>query len=90
MTIVKKSIPLSEDGSFEKIVNAGTQRHRTEKVFWTNKVFKAIVVLFSIWLVSLVLCATGTIGKLAAVMISEAITCAVSFLAGRLWEKAFK
>ena len=90
MTIVKKSIPLSEDGSFEKIVNAGTQQHRTEKAFWTNKVFKAIVVLFSIWLVSLVLCATGIINKLTAVMISEVITCVVSFLAGRLFQNAFK
>lgn len=90
MTIVKKSIPLSEDGSFEKIVNAVTQRNRTEKAFWTNKVLKAIVALLSIWLVSLVLYAIGAINKLTAVMISEIITCVVSFLAGRLFQNAFK
>ena len=90
MTIVKRNIPLSEDGSFEQIVNAGTRRHRNETAFWANKVFTAIIVMFSLWLVSLVLCATGKIPKLTAVMISEVITCVVSFLAGRLFEKAFK
>ena len=90
MTIVKKNTPLSEDGSFEKIVNAGTEEFRQQKRVWVNKTFRAIVILFGGWLVSLLLCAMGVISNLAAVMVSEVITCVTSFLAGRLWEQVFK
>lgn len=90
MTIIKKKTPLSEDGSFEKIVNAGTEESRRRTGVWVHNTFRTIVILFGIWLVSLLLCAVGVIPKLAAVMISEVITCVVSFLAGRLFQNAFK
>lgn len=85
-----KQTPLSTDGSFENIVNAGTEEYRQQKRVWVNKTFRAIVILFGIWLVSLLLCAMGVMSNLAAVMVSEVITCATSFLGGRLWEQAFK
>ena len=90
MTIVKRNTPLSEDGSFEKIVNAGTEEYRRQAKVWVNKTFRAIVILFGVELITLLLCAMGVMPNLATVMVSEVITCVVSVLAGRLWEQAFK
>lgn len=90
MTIIKKKTPLSEVGSFEKIVNAGTEESRRRKSVWVHNTFRTIVILFGIWLISLLLCAVGVIPKLAAVMISEVITCVASFFGGRMFEQVFK
>lgn len=90
MTIVKKSIPLSEDGSFEKIVNAGTEKYRRKTSLWVNKAFKTIIAMFFVELVVLLLCNFRVISNLSAVMVSEVITCVVSFLGGRMFEQVFK
>lgn len=90
MTNIKKKTPLSVDGSFEKIVNAGTEGFRQQKRVWVNKTFRMIVVLFGLELITLLLCAMSVIPNLSTVMVSEIITCVASFLGGRLWEQAFK
>lgn len=90
MTIVKRNIPLSEEGSFEQIVNAGTSISRNLKKVWFVKTFRTVVVLMALLLINILLWLFGAIPSVPSVYVSEILTCSISFLAGRIYEKFSK
>lgn len=81
-----KPIPLSENGSFEKIVNAGTSVARSKRRVWLRNTLRTIVVLLSVFLVNIILWMCRVIPSVPSIYITEIITCAVAFLAGRIYE----
>lgn len=89
MEIVKPT-PLSENGSFERIVNTGTAKHRRRaRMKQHSRICNALwqmTLLLVMQLVILLLYATGIIGGIATVVLSVVIACAVGVLAGRLRE----
>lgn len=87
---IVKTTPLSEDGSFENIVNARTAERRREKehnaAAWLNRTFLTMVVLALVLLLNLLLWSLKVIPDGLSSLVSKVITCVVSFLAGRIWE----
>ena len=81
--------PLSAEGSFEKIVNEGTSAARQKKRVWLNKTFRIIVVLMAVFLVNILLWLFRVIPSVPSMYVSEILTCAISFLAGRVYEKSY-
>lgn len=89
--IVKEEIPLSIDGSFESVVNSsGTDKTSKQKKRRVSNTFRTIAELAAVVAIVFLLCKLGILTTMWAILISEAITCVASFLAGRLWEQAFK
>ena len=89
--IIKEETPLSTEGSFESVVNrSGTKKSANRRSFRVCNVFRTIAELAAVVAIVLLLCKLGVLTMMQGVLISEAITCAASFLAGRLWEQAFK
>lgn len=89
-----KPTPLSREGSFEKIVNAKTAEHRKEKAdqtaAWLTRTLLIMVVLVAILLLNLLLWFLNIIPDGPSSLVSKVITCVVSFLAGRIYEKLGK
>lgn len=85
-----QQIPLSVEGSFEHVVNQGTSAARQKKQVWLNKIFRIIVVLMTAFLVNILLWLFRVIPSVPSVYVSEILTCAISFLAGRVYEKFCK
>ena len=79
-------IPLSEGGSFEKIVNDGATQRRAAFNQWLTKTLRTIVFLLAILLVNLILWLFRVIPSVPSIYVSEIVTCIVSFLVGRIWE----
>lgn len=89
--IIKEETPLSTEGSFESVVNrSGTEKTGKQKRRRVCNIFRTIAELAAVVTIVLLLCKLGILTIMQAVLISEIITCVVSFLAGRLWEQAFK
>lgn len=82
--------PLSEIGSFENIVNAGTGAARKQTALWLRKSLKAIVVCMAAILVTLLLLAFRVIPSVPSVYVLVTLTCSVGFIAGRIYEKIYK
>ena len=86
-----KPTPLSTEGSFEKIVNAKTAERRKEKAnktaAWLNRTFLTMVVLALVLLLNLLLWSLKVIPDGLSSLVSKVITCVVSFLAGRIYER---
>ena len=93
MTQIKPT-PLSIEGSFEKVVNAKTAERRKEKrdmtAAWLNRTFLTMVVLVAVLLLNLLLWSLNVIPSGPSSIVSKVITCVVSFLAGRIFEKTNK
>ena len=88
---VKEETPLSLDGSFENVVNSsGTEKTGKQKRQHFSNAFRTIVELAGIVAIVLLLRMLGVLTTMQAVLISEVITCAMSFLAGYICAKAFK
>lgn len=81
--------PLSTEGSFEKIVNERTQKHRTSanrRVHaWLNKTLWSIVILLGAELINIILWLACVVPTRASMPVSIIICSIVSFLAGRLY-----
>lgn len=77
--------PLSENGSFENIVNAGTSVSRNRKKVWLIKTFRIIVVLMAAFLTNILLWLFQVIPSVPSVYVSEILTCVISFFAGRIY-----
>ena len=89
--IVKEETLLSTEGSFESVVNrSGTEKTGKQKKRRVCNIFRAIAELVAVVAIVMLLCKLGILTTMQAILISEAITCVASFLAGRLWEQAFK
>ena len=90
MTQIKPT-PLSIEGSFEKVVNAKTAERRKEKrdmtAAWLKRTFLTMVVLVAVLLLNLLLWSLNVIPAGPSSIVSKVITCVVSFLAGRIFEK---
>lgn len=82
--------PLSENGSFEKIVNHSTAAARAKQAAWVRKRFRMIVVLLAAFLVNLILWLAGVVPSVLSVYITEILSVIVSFCAGRIYEKFCK
>lgn len=78
--------PLSLDGSFERIVNAGTTQKRKAINKWVKRTLTTILVLLSLELINIILWLCNVIPSIPSVYISEIVTCVVAFLAGRVFE----
>ena len=78
--------PLTEHGSFESIVNAGTQERQKSTFKWVRRMLLTIVFLLAALLVNLILWLLNMIPTFVTIMISEVFTCVAAFIAGRLWE----
>ena len=86
MRIATKGTPLSEDGSFEGIVNAGTAKHRRRAQCQAKNSLWKMLLLAVAELINLLLWALGAVTTVPSILVSEVITCVMSFLAGRIWE----
>ena len=86
--VITKNTPLSMDGSYEQIVNSGTRARRSLTSKWVGKILKTIVMLLAVLLVNILLWLFNVIPSVPSIYVSEIITCAVAFLAGRLYEVA--
>lgn len=84
------NVPLSENGSFEKVVNARTAVRKQSRQAWFTKSFRILVVLLSILLINIVLWLFQVIPSIPSIYVSEILTCAISFIAGRIYEKCYK
>lgn len=82
-----KPVPLSTDGSFEQIVNAGTSFSRKMKKVWFAKTLRTLVVLMAVLLANILLWLFQVIPSIPSVYVAEILTCAISFLVGRIYEK---
>ena len=83
---------LSEEGSFEKIVNSRVAaRERKAKARYILRLLLRVKPLWAMFLLAVVelfnllIWAFGGIDTVPSVMVSEVITCAMSFLAGRVF-----
>lgn len=85
-----QQMPLSVEGSFEQIVNRGTSAARQAKQIWFNKTFRTVVVLMALFLANILLWLCRVIPSVPSVYVSVILTCAISFLAGRVYEKFCK
>ena len=85
-----QQIPLSVEGSFEHVVNQGTSAARQKNQVWLNKTFRTIVVLMAVLLINILLWLFRVIPSVPSVYVSEILTCGISFLAGRIYEKFCK
>ena len=83
-------MPLSTEGSFEQIVNSGTRVSRQLKKVWFAKTFRTIVLLMAVLLVNILLWLFRVIPSVPSVYVSEMLTCGISFLVGRIYEKFSK
>ena len=79
-------IPLTEHGSFESIVNAGTQERQKTTFKLVRKMLLTTVFLLAVLLLTLVLWLLNAIPALVAILVAEVLTCVAAFIAGRLWE----
>ena len=78
--------PLTEHGSFESIVNAGTQERQKSTFKWVRRMLLTIVFLLTVLLLTLVLWLLNVIPTFAAIMGAVVFTSVATFIAGRLWE----
>ena len=78
--------PLSLDGSFENVVNAGTTQKRKAINKWVKRTLTTVLVLLSLELINIILWLCNVIPSIPSVYISEIVTCVVAFLAGRIFE----
>lgn len=86
-----KPTPLSVEGSFESVVNSsGAEKTDKQKKRCVSNTFRAIAELAAVVAIVFLLRKLGVLTIMQAVLVSEIITCVASFLAGRLWERAFK
>ena len=83
-------MPLSTEGSFEQIVNKGTSASRRIKKEWLIKTVRVIVVMLAIFLINVLLWVFRVMPSVPSIYVSEILTCAISFLAGRIYEKFCK
>lgn len=83
-------MPLSNEGSFEEIVNARTTQQRQKKQIWFSKTMVAIVVLLIALLVNILLWLFRVIPSMPSIFVSVILTSTVSFFAGRIYEKFCK
>lgn len=90
MTATQRFTPLSEDGTFERIVNEKTAQQRAIRRRWFNNTTRAIVVMLSLFLLNLILWVCGAIPSVSSVCVTVTLTCVISFLAGRIYEKFCK
>lgn len=81
---------LSTEGSFEQIVNKGTSASRRIKKEWLIKTVRVIVVMLAIFLINVLLWVFRVMPSVPSIYVSEILTCAISFLAGRIYERFFK
>lgn len=78
--------PLNVYDDFESIVNARTRERREQAGEWITKQLKTLVFLLSVFLLNLILWLAGVIPTAPSILLSEVLTCVVSFIGGRLWE----
>jgi Na+/H+ antiporter NhaC len=81
---------LSETGSFENIVNTGTQASRRQTAAWVRKSLKAIVICMAVILVTVLLLAFQVIPAIPSVYVLVVLTCSIGFISGRIYEKIYK
>ena len=79
-------IPLNEYDDYESIVNTRTRERREQAGEWITKQLKTFVFLLSVFLLNLILWLVGVIPTAPSILLSEVLTCVVSFIGGRLWE----
>lgn len=82
--------PLSENGSFESIVNSATRMARKQSAMWIHKSLRTIVVMMALFLVNVLLWMLRLIPSIPAVYVAEILTCAGAFVAGRVYEKIYR
>ena len=82
--------PLSLDGSFEGIVNAGAQASRNQTAAWIRKSLKTIVICMAIIFVTVLLLAFQVIPAILSVYVFVVLTCVIGFVSGRIYEKLYK
>lgn len=78
--------PLNEYDDYESIVNARTREHREQAGEWITKQLKTLVFLLSVFLLNLILWLVDVIPAAPSILLSEVLTCVVSFIVGQLWE----
>lgn len=85
--IVKEETPLSLEGSFERVVNSSdTEKTGKQKNRRVRNTFRTIAELAGVVTIVMLLDKLGILTTIQAVLISEIVTCVMSFLAGRLFE----
>ncbi len=85
-----KPIPLSNEGSYEAIVNAKTAQNRKQSHQRISKMLFALVILVVALSINLILWAANAIPAEPSIWISEIISCTVCFIGGRVWEASCK
>lgn len=78
--------PLNIYDDFESIVNPRTRERREQAGEWITKQLKTLVFLLSVFLLNLILWLVGVIPSAPSILLSEVLTCVVSFIGGQLWE----
>lgn len=78
--------PLSTEGSFESIVNAGTHERRRQEHKRVRKMLVTIVVALAMILINMILWLLNAIQTVPSLWITGICTAVACFAAGRLYE----